>query len=99
MWQYTFTSPAWRNWCAFFWPRGYDPRSNVALRDSENTSWKNGSPLGNSTVDPRVIATTRGTNVSLSWRMRAVVNGSGVTFGASWMKTMTLASSEPDRGA
>ena len=49
----------------------------MPLRESEKTSWKNGSPLGKSTVDPRVMATTRGTKVSSSWTMRARVSGSG----------------------
>src|SRR6187549_6276 len=98
MWQYTFTRPALRNWCDLVWPRGYEPRSNVPLRDSENTSWKKGSPLGKSTVDLRVIATTRGTKVSRSWTMRARPAGSGETFGASWMKTTTLGSSDSARG-
>src|SRR6185295_10615527 len=98
MWQYTFTRPALRNWCDLVWPRGYEPRSNVPLRDNENTSWKNGSPLGKSTVDPRVIATTRGWNVSPSCRMRAPRSGNGDAFGASWMKTMTLDSSDSGLG-
>ena len=34
------------------------------------------SPFGNSTVDPRVIARTCGTNASCSWRSSLVVTGS-----------------------
>ena len=45
------------------------------------------------------MATTRGMKVSFSWRMRARVGGSVAALGASWMKTMTLDSSEPVRGA
>ena len=65
------------------------------LRDSENTSWKKGSPLGKSTVDPRVMATTRGTKVSLLLEdARAAAAAAGDVLGASWMKTMTLDSSD-----
>ena len=55
--------------------------------------------MGKSTVEPRVIATTRGEKASLSWRMRARVIGSVDPFGASRMKTMTLETSDPIRGA
>src|SRR6187549_3983114 len=99
MWQYTFTRPALRNWCDLVWPRGYEPRSNVPLRESEKTSWKKGSPLGKATVEPRVIATTRGMKVSFAWRIWARVGGSVTALGASWMKTITLDTSEPARGA
>jgi hypothetical protein len=44
---------------------------NDAPRDSENTLWKNGSSLGNATLEPTVTATTCGTNCSSFWAIDA----------------------------
>src|SRR3954468_792835 len=72
MWEWmsqnTFTRPGLLKRCPRVSPRGYRPRLNAAVDDSENTLWKNGSALGKSTVDPFVIASTCGTNVSSSCR-------------------------------
>src|SRR3979411_3323280 len=91
IWQNTFTNPAWLNVRSRVSPFRYRPRSKVAPRDSENTLWKYGSSLGNTTVDARVIATTRGTNASSRCAMGVRVTGTSDSTGGSLTKTTTLA--------
>ena len=62
----------------------------MALRDSEKTLWKNGSEFGKSMVEPRVIATTRGTKASSFCVMVACIVAGSPRRGASFRKTMTL---------
>ena len=64
MLQNTLTMPAFGKTCMAVLPVGYRPRLKLAALESEKTLWKNGSALGNATVDPRVIASTCGTNDS-----------------------------------
>src|SRR6185503_7131425 len=52
-----------------------------------------GSSFGNSTVDPTVTATTRGTKFSFRWRISARIVGAGV-HGASFRYTTTWRSSD-----
>ena len=90
MWQYTFTRPGDVNLRTRESPRGKRPRSKLAERESEKTLWKYGSKFGNSTVEPVVIAITRGTNASSRCEIVARIAGGVSRFGASFMKTTTL---------
>ena len=46
--------------------------------ESEKTLWKYGSAFGKSMVDPRVIATTRGSNASSCWIIHVWVTGTTI---------------------
>ena len=62
----------------------------MAPREREKTLWKNGSEFGNSMVEPRVMATTRGTKASSFCVMVALIVTGSPRCGASFRKTMTL---------
>src|SRR5262245_4687398 len=59
--------PVWAKRAELLEPASYKPRSNRLPLNNEKTLWKNGSLLGNSTVEPTGTARTWGSNVLFRW--------------------------------